>query len=71
MDTCPHCGSYQVESNKFETVPFTQISPGVEAMRGQGHPLMAITTVFCWMAGHALNAVIDDWRCKSCGARFS
>ena len=71
MNRCPRCGSTHVETNKFETIPFSRISPGVHAMRGAGHPIVATGTILAWAAGHALNAVIDDWRCADCQLKFS
>jgi DNA-directed RNA polymerase subunit RPC12/RpoP len=68
---CPNCGSNRIKSNKVADRHFDHGAAHGVAHNALKHPASAAIYGGLWLAGKAIDAVTDDYRCERCGHTFS
>lgn len=70
MIQCPVCRAADIQSNRFENVPFDEVAGGALAARRSGRPAHAISLLLVWAAVEGANYMRAGWRCLRCGHHF-
>lgn len=70
MIQCPACRSADLQSNKFENIPFDHAAGGALAARQAGRPAHALSMLMVWAGVELANRIRSDWKCQQCGHVF-